>query len=329
LPPFFVTIFLTTEPFKRIRVQESFDGPFVSGFSAGFSPCRSMIFTHLLTRQAHVPGSRAKESRLTEGSIPAKYFQVGTATVEVHPNSQAAGRAAAQAASTELIKLAKAHRSVGVIFATGASQFEILNELTRLADMPWEQIRGFHMDEYVNLAADHPASFRRYLRERLTGKVRMKEFFEIDGSAPDPKQTSQDYATKLRLADPQVCFLGIGENGHLAFNDPAEADFTDPLDAKVVLLDAQCRQQQMAEGWFTSVEQVPDHAITLTIPALLRVPKLIVSVPGIRKAKIVRRAFKEGISTECPATILRTHPDATIYLDLDSASELDDKLLTR
>ena len=266
---------------------------------------------------------------MTEGIIPAKYFQVGTAIVEVHPNRHAAGRAAAQAASTELIKLAKAHSSIGVIFATGATQFEILNELTRLADMPWGKIRGFHLDEYVNLSADHPASFRRYLRERLTGKVRLKEIFEIDGSAPEPEQTSQDYATKLRLADPQVCFLDIGENGHLAFNDPPEADFTDPLDAKVVLLDALCRHQQIAEGWFPSVEQVPDHAITLTIPTLLRVPKLIVSVPGIRKAKIVRRALKEGISTECPATILRTHPDATIYLDLDSAGELDDILLSR
>jgi glucosamine-6-phosphate deaminase len=266
---------------------------------------------------------------LTEASIPAKYYQVGTATVEVHPNRYAAGAAAARAASKALIESAKAHDSIGVIFATGASQFEILNELTRLPDIPWDQIRGFHMDEYVNLSADHPASFRRYLRERLTGKVSMKEFFEIDGSAPDPEQTSRNYAAQLRLADPQVCFLGIGENGHLAFNDPPVADFTDPLDAKIVLLDALCRQQQMAEGWFPSVEQVPARAITLTIPTLLRVPKLIVSVPGIRKAMIVRRALEEAISTECPATILRTHPDATIYLDLESASQLDDVLLSR
>jgi glucosamine-6-phosphate deaminase len=266
---------------------------------------------------------------LTEASIPAKYYQVGTATVEVHSNRYAAGAAAARAASRALIELEKTHNSIGVIFATGASQFEILNELTRLPDIPWGQIRGFHMDEYVNLSADHPASFRRYLRERLTGKVRMKEFFEIDGSAPDPEQTSRNYAAELRLADPQLCFLGIGENGHLAFNDPPVADFTDPLDAKIVVLDALCRQQQMAEGWFPSVEQVPARAITLTIPTLLRVPKLIVSVPGIRKAMIVRRALEEAISTECPATILRTHPDATIYLDLESASELDDVLLSQ
>ena len=265
---------------------------------------------------------------MTEPSIPAKYFHVGTAKVEIHSDRYAAGAAAAQAVSQALIELAKDHNSIGVIFATGASQFEILNELTRLPNMPWEKIRGFHMDEYVNLSADHPASFRRYLRERLTGKVSMKEFFEIDGSAPDPKQTSWAYAAKLRLADPQVCLLGIGENGHLAFNDPPVADFNDPLDAKIVLLDAQCRQQQTAEGWFPSVEQVPDHAITLTIPTLLRVPKLIASVPGIRKAKIVRRALEEAIATECPATILRTHPDTTIYLDAESASELGDLFIS-
>jgi glucosamine-6-phosphate deaminase len=315
-----VKIFLTSASLNRIHGEETPDALFVSGLSAGLNPCRSMTFPNLLTRQG---------VKVTEASSPAKYYQVGTATVEVHPNRYAAGAAAARAASKALIELAKAHNSIGVIFATGASQFEILNELTHLPDIPWDQIRGFHMDEYVNLPADHPASFRRYLRERLTGKVRMKEFFEIDGSAPDPEQTSRNYATKLRLADPQVCFLGIGENGHLAFNDPPVADFTDPLDAKIVVLDALCRQQQMAEGWFPSVEQVPARAITLTIPTLLRVPKLIVSVPGIRKAMIVRRALEEAISTECPATILRTHPDTTIYLDLESASELDDVLLSR
>jgi glucosamine-6-phosphate deaminase len=117
--------------------------------------------------------------------------------------------------------------------------------------------------------------------------------------------------------------LGIGENGHLAFNDPGVADFSDPLDAKVVTLDAECRQQQTAEGWFARADDVPAEAITLTIPALLRVPRLIASVPGPRKAKIVRRALEEPISTRCPATILRTHPDVTLYLDQESARELN------
>jgi glucosamine-6-phosphate deaminase len=270
-----------------------------------------------------------KESGLTETSAQMKYYRIGTLKVEVYPDSQAAGAAAARTAGRALLELAQAHDAVGVIFATGASQFETLNELTRIPHLPWSQVRGFHMDEYVDIAPDHRASFRRYLRERLSGKVRMKEFFEIDGSATDPENTSSNYAARLRSASPQLCFLGIGENGHLAFNDPAVADFADPLDAKIVQLDAECRRQQVAEGWFDEVDQVPEHAITLTIPALFRVPTLIVSVPGRRKAKIVRRAFEEPISTSCPATILRTHPNATVYLDAESASELDGVLLSQ
>ena len=152
----------------------------------------------------------------------------------------------------------------------------------------------------------------------------MKEFYEIDGNAQDPDLTCKEYARKLRLAHPQLCLLGIGENGHLAFNDPAEADFNDPLDVKIVHLDEVCRRQQAAEGWFNSFGEVPERAITLTIPALFRVPKLIVSVPGRRKAQVVRRTLKDMISTACPATLLRTHPDATIYLDTESAAEIDD-----
>ena len=252
-----------------------------------------------------------------------KQFQAGLMKVEIHPSREAAGRAAARAAAAALKELAGGRPRVGVIFATGASQFETLAALTAMENLPWTRVRGFHMDEYVGLGADQPASFRRYLRERLTGKVRMGEFNEIDGSTPDPERTAREYAENLRAADPQLCLLGIGENGHLAFNDPGVADFHDPLDAKVVELDAMCRQQQLAEGWFATIDDVPARAITLTIPALMRVPKLIASVPGPRKAAIVRRTIEEEISTACPATILRTHPDVTVYLDAESASELD------
>lgn len=266
---------------------------------------------------------------MTEEAVQAKYYQVGSMKVEVHPTSKAAGAAAARTAAKALIESARTHESIGVIFATGASQMETLKELTGIERFPWNKIRGFHMDEYVGIAADHPAAFRRYLRERLTEKVKMKSFLEIDGSAEDPERTGREYADELRSADPQLCLLGIGENGHLAFNDPPIADFTDPVDMKIVQLDVACRQQQTAEGWFNSVEDVPQYAITLTIPALLSVPKLIVSVPGRRKAMIVRRAFTEPISTGCPATILRTHPDATVYLDLESADQLGEVLVSQ
>jgi glucosamine-6-phosphate deaminase len=260
---------------------------------------------------------------LSVDTLPVRQFRAGLMKVEVHPSREAAGRAAAHAAAGALAELAATRDTVAVIFATGASQFDTLAALTATASLPWDRVQGFHMDEYIGLAADHPASFRRYLRERLTSRVRMSAFHEIDGSTPDPERTAREYADKLRAADPRLCLLGIGENGHLAFNDPGVADFHDPLDAKVVELDTLCRRQQLAEGWFSTIDEVPSSAITLTIPALMRVPKLIASVPGERKAAIVRRTIQEEISTACPATILRTHPDVTVYLDPDSARELN------
>jgi glucosamine-6-phosphate deaminase len=262
-------------------------------------------------------------------NVRAKHLQVEALKIEIYQNSQAAGVAAAQAVADALRELGKSGAAVTVIFATGASQLDTLDALTGMPGVPWDQVSGFHMDEYVGIADTHPASFRRYLRERLVQKVHMKEFFEIDGNAPDPEKAARAYAQKLRAAEPRLCLLGIGENGHLAFNDPGVADFTDPVDAKVVHLDSLCRQQQTAEGWFASAAEVPEAAITLTIPTLLRVPKLIVSVPGKRKGHIVRRALEEPISTACPATILRTHPNVTLYLDLESAKELDEVLVSR
>jgi glucosamine-6-phosphate deaminase len=252
-----------------------------------------------------------------------RHFQVGMMKVEVYPSRAAAGEAAARAAADAILEFLQKREIIAVIFATGASQLDMLSALTSMHDLPWERISGFHLDEYVGISPDHPASFRRYLRDRLTSKVKMKEFFEVNGSAPAPQQTCQQYAEKLRAADPQLCLLGIGENGHLAFNDPPVADFNDPLDVKIAQLDEACRIQQVAEGWFGRIDEVPEQAITLTIPALIRVPKLIVSVPGNRKAGIVRRSLEDPISTQCPATILRTHPDVTVYLDVDSAAELN------
>jgi glucosamine-6-phosphate deaminase len=185
------------------------------------------------------------------------------------------------------------------------------------------------MDEYVGLDENHPASFRRYLRERLTGRVAMRSFFEIDGTPEGIESFAKGYIQSLDEANPQLCLLGIGENGHLAFNDPGEADFNDPLPIKVVTLDDACRRQQASEGWFASPEEVPRQALTLTIPTLFRVPKLIVSVPGSRKATAVRRTLEDTISTDCPSTLLRTHPDVTLYLDIDAAAALSAAYLSQ
>ena len=257
------------------------------------------------------------------GSLKTRTLQAGKLTVEIYPDSRAMGEAAAQAAAQAMQQAANGIQDLGVIFATGASQLETLRALTSMPDLPWGKIIGFHLDEYIGLPVEHPASFRGYLRRNLAERVRMKEFREIDGTAPDLAEVCRDYGRRLRQADPQLCLLGIGENGHLAFNDPGEANFEDPLDIKVANLDRACREQQTGEGWFASIDEVPTQALTVTISALLRVPKLIVSAPGSRKAKIIRRTLEEAISTECPATILRTHPDTVLYLDEESAAELD------
>ena len=249
-------------------------------------------------------------------------FRVDTLNVEVHPDRKSSGRAAAEAAAAAIHTLSKNRDAVSVIFATGASQLEMLCALVDRRDVSWNKIVGFHLDEYVGLAENHPASFRRYLWQNLTSRVAMREFHEIDGNAPDLEGFCAEYAGRLVESDPQLCLLGIGENGHLAFNDPGEADFRDKRAMKVTDLDSVCREQQAAEGWFKNREEVPHRALTLTIPTILRVPKLILTTPGERKARIVRRTLEESISEDCPATILRTHPDATLFLDAESAAEL-------
>ncbi|HEX4022181.1 MAG TPA: 6-phosphogluconolactonase [Acidobacteriaceae bacterium] len=260
-------------------------------------------------------------------NLHRKLLKVGSLNIEIYPTRAAAAEAAAQSAAQELRKLREqSSQGIGVIFATGASQLDMLHTLISILDLPWERITGFHMDEYEGISPDHRASFRGYLRKHLTQRVPMRDFFEIDGTSADPELICKQYAEALHTHNPQLCLMGIGENGHLAFNEPAVADFEDPRDMKIVELDATCKNQQVEEGWFHSVAEVPSRALTLTIPTLLRVPRLIVSVPGPRKAHIIKRTLVETISTKCPATILRNHPNATVYLDLESASELDDLL---
>jgi glucosamine-6-phosphate deaminase len=256
-------------------------------------------------------------------------FQVEKLKIQVHPSREAAGAAAARATAEAMNAIAADRKIFSVIFATGASQIETLKALTSISGLPWAQVDGFHMDDYVGLPSNHPASFRAYLEEKLVRKVSIRSFAFVDGLAPDPEKICSEYAEKLRIADPQLCLLGIGENGHLAFNDPGEADFTDPLDVKIVHLDEPCRRQQAAEGWFTSFEEVPPRAITLTMPRLFRVPKLIISVLGPRKAKVIRRTFEEPISAACPSTILRTHGDVTIFMDREAAADVASRFVPR
>src|ERR1700759_2842337 len=251
-----------------------------------------------------------------------KHLTVDRLKIEIHQDAVSAGKAAADASARAIQELTQRNGRLAVLFATGASQLATLDALIARADVPWKKIEGFHLDEYVGISEDHPASFRRYLRERLTQRVPMAKFFEIQGDAPNPEMICSQYAQRLQAAQPHLCLLGIGENGHLAFNDPAEANFDDPLDVKIVHLDEPCRRQQAAEGWFSSFEEVPPTAIPLTMPRLFRVPKLIISVLGPRKGSVIRRTFDDPISTACPSTILRTHPNPAIFMDREAPADV-------
>ncbi len=245
----------------------------------------------------------------------------GCAEVEVFETREALGAAAAEAAAVAL-KEALAHGSARLIVATGNSQLETIANLTRKPGIEWSRVEVFHMDEYVGLPGGHPASFRRWIEEKLTKVAHPGRVNYLDGNAPDLAAECARYASLLRAADIHLCLLGIGENGHIAFNDPHEADFKDPLDVKLVTLDAACRRQQVGEGHFRSLEDVPTRALTLTVPALLRAERLIASVPERRKAEAVRKAIRGPLSPACPASVLRSHPQAAIALDLESASLL-------
>ena len=207
------------------------------------------------------------------------------------------------------------------MFASGNSQLVFLDLLVGM-DIDWVRVTGFHMDEYCGIGADHAASFRRYMRERIIDRTAIGAFHEIQGDAPDFDAECARYARLLADHPLDLCCLGIGENGHLAFNDPPVADFDDPLDVKVVELDAACRRQQVGEGHFATIDAVPRSAITVTIPALLRSDTVLAIVPEARKREPVRQALEGPVTTACPASILRTRANVTLHLDTDSASAL-------
>ncbi len=209
-----------------------------------------------------------------------------------------------------------------VMFASGNSQLAFLDALGSRGDVEWDRVVGFHMDEYTGMGAEHPAGFARYMRERIVDRMHPADFHFIDGRAAGPEREAARYAALLHDHRLDVCCLGIGENGHLAFNDPAGADFDDPLDVKVVELDDACRGQQVGEGHFAAIADVPTHAITVTIPALLRARRVLAIVPEARKADAVRRALEEPIRPGCPASVLRRTAHAALFLDHESSSAL-------
>jgi glucosamine-6-phosphate deaminase len=243
--------------------------------------------------------------------------------VRVHDDLDALGRVAADQAAALLRAAVDERGSARAMFATGNSQFPFIDALTSLPDLPWGVTDIFHMDEYVGAGPDHPAGFQRWIRERISHRVRPRSANYLDGLA-EPERECRRYS---ELISPEsggmdLCVLGIGENGHLAFNDPGVADFDDPLDVKVVTLDEACRRQQVGEGHFPDLDAVPAQAMTVTIPALLRARAVLAIVPEGRKAQAVHDALTGPVSTRCPASILRTRGNVVLHLDLDSAAEL-------
>jgi len=236
-----------------------------------------------------------------------------------------AERAAEQAAA--LLRRAIQERgSARIIAATGAAQFEFLQALTGLPGIDWSKVEMFHLDEYVGIPESHPASFRRFLRERLIEKTGITKFHLLDGD-DDPAKVIRIVGNALRTEPVDVAFVGIGENGHLAFNDPP-ADFETEEPYLLVKLDEVCRRQQMGEGWFRSISEVPERAISMSVRQILKAEVIICIVPDARKANAVKACLEGEISPLAPASILRTHPNTTLYLDQYSSALLSAATLT-
>jgi glucosamine-6-phosphate deaminase len=240
--------------------------------------------------------------------------------IKLFKDKRSLASAAAEQATGHIRDAISKKGSARIIAATGASQFEFLDALTAAPDIRWEQVEMFHLDEYIGLPLSHPASFRGYLFKRLINRVGITRYHLLDGEA-DPASVARTVGAELAGAPVDVAFVGIGENGHLAFNDPP-ADFETDEPYLIVNLDEACRRQQLGEGWFKSLEEVPRQAISMSVRQILKAREIIAIVPDKRKAPAVAACFDGEISPKAPASILRTHPSTTIYLDTDSASLL-------
>jgi glucosamine-6-phosphate deaminase len=240
--------------------------------------------------------------------------------IRVFENKSSLSAAAAGQAAADLQRAIRERGRARVVVATGTSQLDFLNALTQAADIDWQRVEMFHLDEYVGLPIAHPASFRRYLLENFIRKTGMTHYHLLDGEG-DVRETIRNVGEKLVSAPIDVAFAGIGENGHLAFNDPpADFETNDPY--LVVNLDAACRQQQVGEGWFADISEVPRQAISMSIRQILGAHEIIAVVPDVRKAAAVKLCVEGEIAPAAPASILRTHAAATLYLDKESASQL-------
>jgi glucosamine-6-phosphate deaminase len=246
-------------------------------------------------------------------------FAVKKLQVKLFSNRREMGKAAGQSVAGKMREILRMRETLSMVFASAPSQNEFLEELSRSPDIHWNKVIAFHLDEYIGLPPDAPESFGHFLRVKLFEKVHPGNVYYLNGMAGDLEAECKRYAGLLKDHPLDIACIGIGENGHLAFNDPPFADFQDPLLVKVVELDVISRQQQVRDGCFHNLDEVPRKAITLTIPAILSAAFIYCMVPGPTKAEAVRRTLHDSVSTDCPATILRKHENAILFLDEDSA----------
>jgi glucosamine-6-phosphate deaminase len=248
---------------------------------------------------------------------PTRHRMVGRLRVRSFATRTAMSRAAASDVAAEIRTRLAAAAGARMIFAAAPSQADMIEALIAEPGIDWRRVSAFHMDEYIGLAADAPQRFALWLRERLFGRVPFAAVHPIVPE-PEPRAAAGHYAGLLSAAPIDIVCLGIGVNGHIAFNDPPVADFADPQDVKIVELDDICRQQQVDDDCFANVAAVPERAVTLTIPRLLRADRLFCVVPGAIKRVAVARTLHGPITTDCPASVLRRHNDCTLYLDAES-----------
>jgi glucosamine-6-phosphate deaminase len=241
--------------------------------------------------------------------------------VKVFKDRVALGLAAAGQAAAAIRRAIAERGNARIIAATAASQLEFLDALTKAPEIDWSRVEAFHLDEYIGLPVTHPGSFRKMLLEQLVRKTGITNYHLLDGDAADPVEVVRRAGTQLASKPVDVAFLGIGENGHIAFNDPP-ADFQTEQPYIIVNLDEACRQQQVGEAWFADLSQVPQRAISMSARQILKAKEILAVVPGTRKAQAVKVCLEGAISPTAPASILRTHPDATVYLDNNSAALL-------
>jgi glucosamine-6-phosphate deaminase len=260
-----------------------------------------------------------------KGHLPIITSNVRAVIIKVFNDKIQLGEAAARQAADAINRAISERGHARIVAATGASQFEFLNALTKTPGIDWAKVEMFHLDEYVGLPVTHPASFRKYLLERLIEPAGISRYHLLDGEA-DPNEVCNRVGAEISASPIDVAFVGIGENGHLAFNDPP-ADFETDEPYIVVNLDEACRRQQVGEGWFAGMDDVPKQAISMTVKQILKSREIVCIVPDARKAEAVKDCFENEISPQFPASILRAHDATTVYLDTESSSLLNPELI--